>query len=80
MVFATTGFLALSIAFIVLARHFSIQHRRGWAVVSRTIPVFILAGFVFAALAPIAFVAGAGIGLLWLAATAARLTPTRTTT
>jgi hypothetical membrane protein len=80
MLSAMVGFLALGTAFIVLGRHFNAQHQRRWAVASRIVPALILAGFVFSALTVIAFVAGAGLGLLWLAAVSRRLMPARTTT
>jgi hypothetical membrane protein len=74
------GYLALCAAFIVMARTFSAQGRRGWAVASRIVPVGILAGFAGSAASVLIFFAGAALGLVWLAATTARLatTPPRT--
>ncbi|GGU90589.1 hypothetical protein GCM10010182_01500 [Actinomadura cremea] len=67
------GYLALCAAFLVLARRFAVQGRRGWAVVSRIVPVAVLAGFAGSATSVPAFTAGAALGLLWLTATTARL-------
>ncbi|ACZ88404.1 DUF998 domain-containing protein [Streptosporangium roseum] len=70
------GYLALCAAFVVLARRFSAQGRRGWAVASRIVPVAVLAGFAGSAASVLAFSAGAALGLVWLTATTARLATT----
>lgn len=70
------GYLALCAAFIVLARRFSAQGRRGWAVASRLVPVVVLAGFVGSAVSVLALFTGAALGLVWLTATTARLATT----
>ncbi|GAA4936936.1 DUF998 domain-containing protein [Streptomyces coeruleoprunus] len=67
------GYLALCAAFLVLARHFAAQNRRGWAVASRIAPAGILAGFVGSSATVLAFTAGAGLGLLWLTMVTIRL-------
>ncbi|KAK1181153.1 DUF998 domain-containing protein [Streptomyces sp. NBS 14/10] len=67
------GYLALCAAFLVLARHFAGQRRRGWALACRLVPVGILAGFAGSSATVPAFTAGAGLGLLWLTAVTARL-------
>ncbi|GBP99743.1 DUF998 domain-containing protein [Streptomyces spongiicola] len=67
------GYLALCAAFLVLARHFATQGRRGWAVASRIAPAVVLAGFAGSSAGVLAFTAGAGLGLLWLTAVTARL-------
>ncbi|MCM2390307.1 DUF998 domain-containing protein [Streptomyces albipurpureus] len=67
------GFLALCAAFLVLARHFAAQQERGWALACRLMPVAVLAGFMASAASVLAFTAGAGLGLIWLTATAVRL-------
>ncbi|MEV6552002.1 DUF998 domain-containing protein [Streptomyces sp. NPDC051597] len=67
------GYLALCAAFTVLARHFAAQNRRGWAVASRIVPAGILMGFVGSSATVLAFTAGAGLGLLWLAVVTIRL-------
>ncbi|GFH33867.1 DUF998 domain-containing protein [Streptomyces pacificus] len=67
------GYLALCAAFLVLARHFAAQGRRGWAVASRIAPAAVLAGFAGSSVGVLAFTVGAGLGLLWLTAVTARL-------
>ncbi|MFB4313913.1 DUF998 domain-containing protein [Actinomadura sp. 21ATH] len=67
------GYLALCAAFLVLARRFSVQGRRGWAAASRIVPVAVLAGFAGSAASVLIFFAGAALGLVWLTATTARL-------
>lgn len=67
------GHLALCAALLVLARHFDAHRRRGWAIGSRLVPLGVLAGFAGSSLTVAAFTAGAGLGLLWLAAVTARL-------
>ncbi|MFI2507749.1 DUF998 domain-containing protein [Streptomyces sp. NPDC018972] len=70
------GYLALCAAFVVLARPLAGRGHRGWAVASRIAPVAVLAGFAGSAASVLAFTAGAGLGLLWLAALTARLATT----
>ncbi|MFC8900561.1 DUF998 domain-containing protein [Streptomyces cinereoruber] len=70
------GYLALCAAFVVLARPLAAQGLSGWAVATRLVPVVVLAGFAASAASVLAFTAGAGLGLLWLAAVTARLTGT----
>ncbi|WP_433249101.1 DUF998 domain-containing protein [Streptosporangium sp. CA-135522] len=70
---AAIGFLALCTAFVVLARHFAAQGRRGWAVLSRLVPVGVLAGFAGSSATVMAFTAGAALGLVWLSVTAIQL-------
>ncbi|CAM5608616.1 hypothetical protein [Streptomyces avidinii] len=60
-------------AFVVLARPLAARGHRGWAVASRCVPVGVLAGFAGSAASVLAFTAGAGLGLCWLAAVTARL-------
>ncbi|MFI7357845.1 DUF998 domain-containing protein [Streptomyces avidinii] len=67
------GYLALCAAFLVLARPLAVRGHRGWAVASRCVPVAVLAGFAGSAASVLAFTAGAGFGLCWLAAVTARL-------
>lgn len=67
------GYLALCAAFFVLARRFSAQGQRVWAMTSRIVPVAVLAGFASSAASVLVFTAGAALGLVWLTATAARL-------
>ncbi|MBV2363315.1 DUF998 domain-containing protein [Streptomonospora nanhaiensis] len=69
------GYLALCAAFVVLARHFAARGLRGWARATRLVPAAVVAGFAASAVAVPAFTAGAGLGLLWLTAVAARLLP-----
>ncbi|MFJ2786141.1 MULTISPECIES: DUF998 domain-containing protein [unclassified Streptomyces] len=71
------GYLALCAASVVLARPLAARGHRGWAVASRLVPVAVLAGFMASAVSVPAFTAGAGLGLVWLAAVAARLAVTR---
>ncbi|MFC7973634.1 DUF998 domain-containing protein [Streptomyces cinereoruber] len=68
------GYLALCAAFVVLARPLAARGLWGWAVATRLVPVVVLAGFTASAASVLAFTAGAGLGLLWLAAVTARLT------
>ncbi|MFI2425872.1 DUF998 domain-containing protein [Streptomyces sp. NPDC018955] len=70
------GYLALCAAFVVLARPLAGRGHRGWAVASRVVPVAVLAGFAGSASSVLVFTAGAGLGLLWLAALTARLATT----
>lgn len=63
----------LCAAFVVLARALVGRDFHGWAVASRLVPVAVLAGFTASAGSVLAFPAGAGLGLLWLAAVTARL-------
>ncbi|RPF41480.1 uncharacterized protein DUF998 [Streptomyces sp. Ag109_G2-6] len=70
------GYLTLCAAFVVLARPLAVRGLRGWAVASRVMPVVVLAGFMASAASVLAFTAGAGLGLLWLAAVTARLAAT----
>ncbi|MFD5104853.1 DUF998 domain-containing protein [Streptomyces cinereoruber] len=74
MLGGTVGYLALCAAFVVLARPLAARGLRGWAVATRLVPVVVLAGFTASAASVLAFTAGAGLGLLWLAAVTARLT------
>ncbi|MET9150971.1 DUF998 domain-containing protein [Streptomyces griseoflavus] len=67
------GYLALCGALLVVARSLAARGHRGWAIASRFVPVAILAGFATSAVTVLAFTAGAGLGLLWLAAVTARL-------
>ncbi|WP_251094473.1 DUF998 domain-containing protein [Streptomyces sp. Caat 7-52] len=67
------GYLALCAALVVLARPLAARGHRGWAVASRLVPVAVLAGFMASAASVLAFTAGAGLGLLWLAAVTAKL-------
>ncbi|MCF3181629.1 DUF998 domain-containing protein [Streptomyces polychromogenes] len=70
------GYLALCAVFVVLARPLAARGLRGWAVATRLVPVVILAGFMASAVSVLAFTAGAGLGLLWLATVTARLAGT----
>jgi hypothetical protein len=74
---AAIGFMALCAAFLVLARHFAAEGQRGWAVLSRAVPVGVLAGFAGSSVSVMAFTAGAALGLVWLSVTTIKLT-TRT--
>ncbi|MER7490841.1 DUF998 domain-containing protein [Streptomyces sp. NPDC126497] len=76
MAAGTAGYLALCAAFVVLARPLADRGHRGWAVASRLVPVAVLAGFAGSAASVLVFTAGAGLGLLWLAALTARLVTT----
>lgn len=67
------GYLALCAASVVLGRSFTARGLRGWALASRVVPVFVLAGFMASAASVLAFTLGAGLGLLWLSAATARL-------
>jgi hypothetical protein len=67
------GYLALCVAFFLLARHFAVAGQRGWAVACRAIPIVVLAGFMGSASAVLLFTAGANLGLLWMTAVTARL-------
>lgn len=69
----TIGYLALCAAFLVLARPLAARGHRGWALASRAAPAAVLAGFMASAASVLAFTAGAGLGLCWLAAVTARL-------
>ncbi|GAA2297967.1 hypothetical protein GCM10010149_53270 [Nonomuraea roseoviolacea subsp. roseoviolacea] len=73
MLSAMVGFLALCLAFLVLARHFTAGGRRGWAIASRVVPIGVLAGFAASSAFVPAFTLGAALGLLWLTAVTARL-------
>ncbi|MEE1770206.1 hypothetical protein PUR34_19170 [Streptomyces sp. JV185] len=73
MLSAEVGFLALSAAFIVLARLFAARRLRGWAIACRLVPVGVLADFAGSSAGALAFTAGVGLGLLWLTAVSARL-------
>ncbi|WP_329615287.1 DUF998 domain-containing protein [Streptomyces brevispora] len=67
------GYLALCAAFLVLARPLAARGLRGWALASRVAPVVVLTGFMASAASVLVFTLGAGLGLCWLAAVAARL-------
>lgn len=67
------GYLALSAAFLVLARPLAARGHRGWAAASRIAPVVVLTGFMASAASVLVFTLGAGLGLCWLAAVAVRL-------
>ncbi|MFI0787466.1 DUF998 domain-containing protein [Streptomyces lydicus] len=73
MLSGMVGYLALCAAFLVLARHFAVQGRRGWALAYRLLPLGIMAGFVGSATTVVAFTAAAGLGLLALTTAIARL-------
>ncbi|MEU3822257.1 DUF998 domain-containing protein [Streptomyces sp. NPDC030392] len=79
MLAGTVGYLALCAALVVLARPLAAGGHRGWAVASRLVPAAVLAGFMASAVSVLAFTAGAGLGVVWLAAVTARLamTPAR---
>ncbi|MFD5872146.1 DUF998 domain-containing protein [Streptomyces sp. NPDC060322] len=74
MLSGTVGYLALCVAFLVLARHFAALRQRGWTFFARLTPVGVLAGFAASATTVVAFTAGAGLSLLGLSAVTARLT------
>ncbi len=74
LISGTVGYLALCVAFLVLARQFAARGQRGWARAARLLPVGVLAGFAASATTVAAFTAGAGLGLLGLSAVTARLT------
>ncbi|MGC5398254.1 DUF998 domain-containing protein [Streptomyces sp. DT20] len=67
------GYLALSAAFVVLARPLAARGHRGWALASRIAPVLVLTGFMASAASVLVFTLGAGFGLCWLAAVTVRL-------
>ncbi|NML52644.1 DUF998 domain-containing protein [Streptomyces sp. R302] len=67
------GYLALCAASVALGRALAARGPRAWAVASRVVPVSVLAGFLASAVSVLAFTLAAGLGLLWLAAVAARL-------
>ncbi len=67
------GYLALCGACLVLARPLAARGHRGWAVASRLAPAAVFCGFAASAVSVLAFTAGAGLGLVWLAALALRL-------
>ncbi|MFF8383881.1 DUF998 domain-containing protein [Streptomyces kanasensis] len=71
------GYLALCAASVVLASPLAARGHRAWAVASRLVPIAVLAGFPASAASVLAFTAGAGLGLCWLAMVAARLTGRR---
>lgn len=57
----------------MLARPLAARGHRGWALTSRVAPVVVLTGFMASAASVLVFTLGAGLGLCWLAAVAARL-------
>ncbi|MFF9144685.1 DUF998 domain-containing protein [Streptomyces sp. NPDC014861] len=73
MLAGMVGYVALCAAFVVLGRSFAAAGLRAWAIASRVVPVGVLAGFMASAWSVAAFTAGAGLGLLWLSVTTARL-------
>lgn len=73
MAAGTVGYLALCAAFVVLPGPLAARGHRGWVVASRLVPVAVLAGFAASAASVPAFMAGAGLGLLWLTAVTTRL-------
>ncbi|WP_051970394.1 DUF998 domain-containing protein [Kitasatospora azatica] len=73
MLSGTVGYLALCGAFLVLARHFAAQGRRGWALAYRLLPLAVIAGFAASATTVAAFTAAAGLGLLALTAATIQL-------
>ncbi|WP_067474397.1 DUF998 domain-containing protein [Actinomadura hibisca] len=73
MVGGMVGYLALCATFLVLARRFSAQGQRGWALASRIVPAAVVAGFAGSAAGVLFFTAGAALGLVWLSATITRL-------
>ncbi|MFE8956725.1 DUF998 domain-containing protein [Streptomyces althioticus] len=80
MLSGTVGYVALCAAFFVLARHFTAQGQRGWALAYRLLPVGVIAGFATSATAVAAFTAAAGLGLLALTAAIVRLASSAPTT
>ncbi|MFE3455785.1 DUF998 domain-containing protein [Nonomuraea sp. NPDC059194] len=70
---AMVGFLSLCAAFVVMGRHFAARGERGWAIACRLVPVGVLAGFAGSSASVMAFTAGAGLGLVWLAVLSARV-------
>ncbi|MEU7896285.1 DUF998 domain-containing protein [Nonomuraea sp. NPDC049152] len=73
---AMVGFLSLCAAFVVMGRHFAARGERGWVIASRLVPVGVLAGFAGSSATVMAFTAGAGLGLIWLAVASARVRAT----
>ncbi|SIN26000.1 DUF998 domain-containing protein [Micromonospora cremea] len=73
MVAASLGFVALCVAFIVLARPFAVAGHQGLALVCRIAPVVILAGLAASSVTVLAFTAGAAVALLCLSLVTARL-------
>ncbi|WP_030575587.1 DUF998 domain-containing protein [Streptomyces anulatus] len=73
MAAGVAGYLALCAAFLVLARPLAARGHRAWALASRIAPAAVLTGFMASAASVLAFTVGAGLGLCWLAAVAARL-------
>ncbi|THA79755.1 DUF998 domain-containing protein [Streptomyces sp. A0592] len=73
MIAGMVGYLALCAAFVVLADSLAARGHGRWAMASRLVPVAVLAGFMASAVSVLAFTAGAGLGLLWLAAVTTRL-------
>ncbi|MFF3839450.1 DUF998 domain-containing protein [Streptomyces sp. NPDC001930] len=73
MLTGMVGYLALCVAFLVLARTFAARGDRVRALTSRVAPVLVLAGFAASAVTVTAFTAGAALGLCWLAAATYRL-------
>jgi hypothetical protein len=73
MLAGMVGYLTLCAAFGVLARHFAAEGSRAWAIACGIVPLGVLAGFAASAALVLAFTAGAGLGLLWLAAVCTRL-------
>ncbi|WP_370412867.1 DUF998 domain-containing protein [Streptomyces fradiae] len=73
MLAGMVGYVALCAVFVVLARPLAARGHRAWAVASRIAPAVVLAGFMASAASVLAFTAGAGLGLVWLAAVTARL-------
>ncbi|WP_157248151.1 DUF998 domain-containing protein [Nonomuraea typhae] len=73
---AMVGFLSLCAAFVVMGRHFAARGERGWAIACRLVPVGVLAGFAGSSATVMAFTAGAGLGLIWLAVVSARVRAT----
>lgn len=73
------GYFALCAAFLSLGRSFTARGSRGWALACRLVPVAVVAGFAASSATVAAFTAGAGLGLLWLAAVSCRLRTTART-
>ncbi|MCB5167549.1 DUF998 domain-containing protein [Streptomyces bambusae] len=73
MLGAGAGFLALCVAFLLLAREFAAAGHRGWALACRITPAAVLAGFAASSASVLAFTAGAAAGLGCLTAVAVRL-------
>lgn len=70
---AGAGFLALCVAFVILARHFAATGQRGWALACRIVPVGVLAGFAASSASVVAFSVGAALGLGGLTAVTVHL-------